>query len=184
MAPGVRLGRLLELAHARSGHRATVLVDEYDKPLLDAMENAVLLERNRAALKAFYSVLKSADEHLRFFFVTGVTKCTRWGPTVPESVHAGGVVCRVHLPSCQMRFQQGLNEKPVPCSKGAAPTCRGNVKRGLAPFDKAPFDKNPFASAPGGGGVCALPLCHNESGRTAGRRPECHCLIKNAPWRH
>ena len=74
---GSRLMRLLERAHAQSGHRVAVLVDEYDKPLLEAMDDPVLEERNRASLKAFYSVLKDADDHLRFAFLTGVTKFSK-----------------------------------------------------------------------------------------------------------
>lgn len=54
-----------------------VLVDEYDKPLLESMHNPTLEESNRAALKALYSVLKDADEHLRFAFITGVTKFSK-----------------------------------------------------------------------------------------------------------
>ena len=77
LAPGPRFQRLLELAHAAAGHRVAVLVDEYDKPLLDVMGDGGLLERNRAALKAFFSVLKDADEHLRFAFITGVTKFSK-----------------------------------------------------------------------------------------------------------
>ncbi len=74
---GSRLRRLIERAHAQSGHRVAVLVDEYDKPLLEAMDDPALEGRNRAALKAFYSVLKDADDHLRFAFLTGVTKFSK-----------------------------------------------------------------------------------------------------------
>ena len=77
LPPASRLRRLLQLAHGKSGHRVVVLVDEYDKPLLDAMEDPELEERNRAALKGFYSVLKGADEHLKFAFLTGVTKFSK-----------------------------------------------------------------------------------------------------------
>ena len=74
---GPRFQRLLEVAHAKSGHRVAVLVDEYDKPLLEAMRLPALEEHNRAALKGFYSVLKDSDEHLRFVFITGVTKFSK-----------------------------------------------------------------------------------------------------------
>jgi len=74
---GPRFQRLLELAHEGSGHRCAVLVDEYDKPLLEAMGDPALEERNRATLKGLYSVLKDADEHIRFAFVTGVTKFSK-----------------------------------------------------------------------------------------------------------
>ena len=68
---------LLEQAHAQSGHRCVVLVDEYDKPLLDVMEDGALLDRNRGILKGFFSVLKKADDHLRFVFLAGVTKISK-----------------------------------------------------------------------------------------------------------
>ena len=74
---GERFQNLIEAAHAQSGHRVVVLVDEYDKPLLDTLDNPTLEEGNRAALKGFYSVLKSSDEHLRFVFITGVTKFSK-----------------------------------------------------------------------------------------------------------
>ena len=72
-----RFRNLLESANAKTGHRCVVLVDEYDKPLLDVIDNPALEERNRATLKAFYSTLKGADEHLRFVFLTGVTKFSK-----------------------------------------------------------------------------------------------------------
>jgi hypothetical protein len=74
---GFRFQTLLQRAHDRSGHRVAVLVDEYDKPLLDVMEDEALLERNRGVLKGFFSVLKKADDHLRFAFLTGVTKFSK-----------------------------------------------------------------------------------------------------------
>ncbi len=74
---GFRFQTLLEQAHAQSGHRCVVLVDEYDKPLLDVMEDGALLDRNRGILKGFFSVLKKADDHLRFVFLTGVTKSSK-----------------------------------------------------------------------------------------------------------
>ncbi len=74
---GGRFQDLLEAAHAQTGHRVAVLVDEYDKPLLDAMADEGLLEHNRAVLKGFFSVLKKADEHLKFVLITGVTKFSK-----------------------------------------------------------------------------------------------------------
>ena len=74
---GYRFETLLGRAHEQSGHRVAVLVDEYDKPLLDVMDNDALLERNRGVLKGFLSVLKKADDHLRFAFITGVTKFSK-----------------------------------------------------------------------------------------------------------
>ena len=82
---GLRLYDILEVAHTKTGKRAVVLIDEYDKPLLDVMNSGApapvisgeiktLEAYNREILKGFYSVFKLADEHLRFVLLTGVTK--------------------------------------------------------------------------------------------------------------
>ena len=72
---GSRFYQILRAACERCGRGVVVLVDEYDKPLLDVLEEEPeLLSRNRETLKAFYSVFKQADEYLRFVFLTGVTK--------------------------------------------------------------------------------------------------------------
>ena len=73
-APEERFEYVIRRAHEQTGKGVVVLVDEYDKPLLQAMHNESLLEAYRTTLKAFYGVLKSADRHLRFIFLTGVTK--------------------------------------------------------------------------------------------------------------
>ena len=54
-----------------------VLVDEYDKPLLETMGKKELLEHNRDVFKGFFSTLKSEDANLRFVFITGVTKFSK-----------------------------------------------------------------------------------------------------------
>lgn len=54
-----------------------MLVDEYDKPLLDMIENPEAVAHNRAVLKGFYSVLKKADAQLHTVFITGVTKFSK-----------------------------------------------------------------------------------------------------------
>ena len=71
--PGLRFAKILSEAHAKTGQKAVVLIDEYDKPLLDVLMEPMEQE-NRAVLKEFYGTFKSADEHLRFVLLTGVTK--------------------------------------------------------------------------------------------------------------
>ena len=72
---GVRFRYVLAKAHEQIGRRAVVLIDEYDKPILDVLDvDKNLEEEHRNILKAFYSVFKGADEHLQFVFLTGVTK--------------------------------------------------------------------------------------------------------------
>ncbi|MBM6866906.1 AAA family ATPase, partial [Bacteroides caecigallinarum] len=64
---GLRFMEILKFAHEQSGHRAVVLVDEYDKPILDVLDvDKNLEEEHRNILKGFYSVFKGADEHLQF----------------------------------------------------------------------------------------------------------------------
>ena len=69
-----RFKGVIQRAYERTGKGVVVLVDEYDKPLLQAIHNEELLESYRVMLKAFYGVLKSNDRYLRFVFLTGVTK--------------------------------------------------------------------------------------------------------------
>ena len=72
---GDRFAEIIKAAHLQTGRRAVVLIDEYDKPILDVLDlNQQLEDRHRNILKAFYSVFKGADEHLQFVLLTGVTK--------------------------------------------------------------------------------------------------------------
>ena len=73
-SPEERFSYIIRCASEQSGCGVVVLVDEYDKPLLQALGNDSLLDDYRRTLKAFYGVLKSSDRYLRFVFLTGVTK--------------------------------------------------------------------------------------------------------------
>ena len=69
-----RFLQVVECAFQKTGKRVVILVDEYDKPMLQAIGNEPLQAEYRATLKAFYAVLKSCDRYIRFAFLTGVTK--------------------------------------------------------------------------------------------------------------
>ena len=81
---GARFGDLLKTAHEKTGRRAVVLIDEYDKPLLDVLDTGMTIDvegnrllqedHHRNILKGFYSVFKAADADLQFVLLTGVTK--------------------------------------------------------------------------------------------------------------
>ncbi|GHT52993.1 ATPase AAA [Bacteroidia bacterium] len=71
-----RFAELIELLHRKDGNKVVVLIDEYDKPILDAIGKPEAAEI-RAFLQDFYVVLKSADDHLKFVFMTGVTKVAK-----------------------------------------------------------------------------------------------------------
>ncbi|GHU16237.1 ATPase AAA [Spirochaetia bacterium] len=68
---------LIADAHNASGEKAVVIIDEYDKPLLDTINKKEIHEKIRSAFKGFYGVLKASDEHLKFVFLTGVTKFSK-----------------------------------------------------------------------------------------------------------
>ena len=75
---GKRFQSLIEAAYTKTGRQVVILVDEYDKPLLQTMGvNEALNEEYRNTLKAFYSVIKTCDQYIRFAFLTGVTKFSK-----------------------------------------------------------------------------------------------------------
>ncbi len=69
-----RLSTLIEAAHAKTGQKVVLLIDEYDAPLLDVMHEDEQLPELRNIMRNFYSPIKSCDPHLRFVFLTGITK--------------------------------------------------------------------------------------------------------------
>ncbi len=83
---GLRFRELIRGVHEKTGMKVVVLIDEYDKPLLDVLDQEMLTyadgqgrahtleDHNRNLLKGFYGAFKDADAHLRFVLLTGVTK--------------------------------------------------------------------------------------------------------------
>jgi hypothetical protein len=72
-----RFAELIRLVHERHGAPAVVLVDEYDKPILDNITDPARAAEMRDGLRNLYSVLKGADPHLKFVFLTGVSKFSK-----------------------------------------------------------------------------------------------------------
>ena len=72
-----RFHNLIAELHGRTGQRVAVLVDEYDKPILDALGKPEVARANRDFLRGFYSVVKDCDAHVRFTFLTGVSKFSK-----------------------------------------------------------------------------------------------------------
>jgi hypothetical protein len=70
----VRFAQLIADLHEKHTAQVAVIIDEYDKPLLSTIDQPEIRVKLRNALKGFYGVLKSADAHLRFVLLTGVTK--------------------------------------------------------------------------------------------------------------
>ena len=68
---------VIRRAHEKTGRQVVVLIDEYDKPLLDTLDKSELNGTYRDILRAFFSVIKSSDRYLRFAFLTGVTRFSK-----------------------------------------------------------------------------------------------------------
>ena len=75
--PSQRFSHLIEAAYRQSGREVVILIDEYDKPLLDIEHNKDLYEKNQRILKSFLGNLKSMDRYIRFAFITGVARFSR-----------------------------------------------------------------------------------------------------------
>lgn len=76
-SPGGRLMHLIRAAREKYAQPVVVLIDEYDKPILDNIKDADRATVMREGLKDLYSVLKDADPHLKFVFLTGVSKFSK-----------------------------------------------------------------------------------------------------------
>ena len=74
---GLRFQGIIRRAFETTGRQVVILIDEYDKPLLQAIGNKTLSDDYRATLKAFYGVVKSCDPYIRFALLTGVSKFSK-----------------------------------------------------------------------------------------------------------
>ena len=72
-----RFASVLEALHEQTGERVVVLVDEYDKPILDALDTPEVARANRDFLRGLYAVIKDCDAHIRLSFITGVSKFSK-----------------------------------------------------------------------------------------------------------
>ena len=75
----LRFRELIERLRECAGRQVVVLVDEYDKPILDALADPEVARANRNFLRGFYGVIKGCDEHIRFCLLTGVSKFSKAG---------------------------------------------------------------------------------------------------------
>ena len=72
-----RFRHLIRALHQRAGRPVAILVDEYDKPILDALDSPEVARANRDFLRGLYAVVKDCDAHIRFSFITGVSKFSK-----------------------------------------------------------------------------------------------------------
>ena len=72
-----RFQYLIRHLHQQTGLPVVILVDEYDKPILDALQNPAVARKNRDFLRGFYGTIKDHDAHIKFTFLTGVSKFSK-----------------------------------------------------------------------------------------------------------
>ncbi|MDE6380814.1 MAG: ATP-binding protein, partial [Muribaculaceae bacterium] len=72
-----RFKSLIKAAYQKTCRKVVILIDEYDKPLLEVEDNKDLFEKNQRTLKSFFGNLKSMDEYIRFAFITGVARFSK-----------------------------------------------------------------------------------------------------------
>ena len=72
--PSARFKEVIDAAYAKTGNQVVILIDEYDKPIVDSLGDEKLNESCRSLLQAFYGVMKAKDACIKFGFLTGVTK--------------------------------------------------------------------------------------------------------------
>ncbi len=75
--PAGRFRSVVERAYEQTKRQVVILIDEYDKPLLETVNDEALNQASRSLLKAFYEVLKQCDRYIRFAFLTGITKFSK-----------------------------------------------------------------------------------------------------------
>ena len=71
------------ISRAGANERVVILIDEYDKPIIDFLDDVSKAEENRSIFRSFYSVLKDADDYIRFLLITGVSRFSK------ESIFSG-----------------------------------------------------------------------------------------------
>jgi hypothetical protein len=76
-SPSSCFARLIKKSYEKHGEKVVILIDEYDKPILDAIGNKELAEKNRKLLRSIYLMMKSNDQYIKFVFLTGITKFSK-----------------------------------------------------------------------------------------------------------
>ncbi|MDE6633083.1 MAG: ATP-binding protein, partial [Muribaculaceae bacterium] len=71
---GLRFSDLIEQAYEKIGKKVVILIDEYDKPMLDCLHEEELHDKIKAELRGFYSCIKGNDQYIKFAMLTGITK--------------------------------------------------------------------------------------------------------------
>lgn len=114
---GLRFCNVIRGAYEKTGKRVVILIDEYDKPMLQAIGNPDLQDEYRNTLKSFYGALKSMDGCIQFVLLTGVTKFGKVS-VFSDLNHLTDIsmdrryydICGITEEELHANFQQGVNE--------------------------------------------------------------------------
>lgn len=110
-----RFENLIRRTFEKTGRQVVVLVDEYEKPVIDLIGNPAMLEEHREILRGFYSVLKASDKYLKLVFLTGVTKFGQMSVFSglnnlnDISMHVEfGSICGITQQELEFNFKEGI----------------------------------------------------------------------------
>ena len=151
---GLRFQGVIRRAFEKTGLRVVILVDEYDKPMLQAIGNDELQQEYRNTLKAFYGALKSSDRYIRFAFLTGVTKFGKVSvfsdlnnledlSMLPQY----GTVCGISEDELRQSFDEGVGELAA-ANDMTKDECYARLKRDFDGYHfnmESPGVYNPFS---------------------------------------
>ncbi|MCL0063138.1 AAA family ATPase, partial [Peptococcaceae bacterium] len=111
---------LIRKAHKKYNQQVVILIDEYDKPILDVIENRGQVIKNREFLKGLYSIIKANDEHIKFCFLTGVSKFSKTsifsGLNVLEDISLSkkyGNICGYTEQDIKEKFKEYLEDVDI-----------------------------------------------------------------------
>ena len=140
-----RFRAVIRKAYEMTGKRVVVLVDEYDKPLLETLENEELNQQNRSLLRAFYESIKQCDGAIQFALLTGITKFSK--TTLFSSVNnLKDITLQDHFAAICGFTEQELTDNFAPEIEALATAQKSSVEKTLETLKKK-YDGYCFASS-------------------------------------
>ena len=140
-----RFRAVIRKTYEMTGKRVVVLVDEYDKPLLETLENEELNQQNRSLLRAFYESIKQCDGAIHFALLTGITKFSK--TTLFSSVNnLKDITLQDHFAAICGFTEQELTDNFAPEIEALATAQKSSVEKTLETLKKK-YDGYCFASS-------------------------------------
>ena len=141
----LRFKGVIARAAEKEGCGVVILIDEYDKPILQTLRDPELQAEHRAQLKAFYSVLKTQDRYIKFAFLTGVTKFGKVSVfsdlnnlTDISMDHRYISICGMTEKELLTNFKEGINE----LAEANGDTEEATIAKLKARYDGYHFEEN------------------------------------------